>query len=177
MKRLTVVFLFFVTFTVFFGCSKNNPIAPEQNQRDLATASLAKKVVIPFYGEEKFVATLDPGTWTPLPNGLSLAKGGMFEYYDEASDPRVTGKLIFTINGVFDNTFSGKFKGTGELTTKIGGSWDMKIVGERIATKGSFAKVVGHGKGVLEGLIAHWKYTRLEPEKDDFTFEGFIVER
>lgn len=177
MKRLNLLFLLVGTTLLFFSCTKNDPAAPEFNQRGQGTESLAKMSVTPFSGDEEFVAMVNPGTWTPLPNGMSLAQGGVFEYYDTASDPRVTGKVIFTVNGVFDNTFSGKFAGTGELTTDIGGSWEMKIVGERIATEGSFAEVIGHGKGKFKGLVAHWTYERLEPEPDDFTFEGFIIER
>jgi len=177
MKRLNLMFLIVGTTLFFFGCSKDKPSATELIHNEQKTSSLAKRSVVSFNGEEKFIAMHNPGTWTALPNGLSLAKGGVYEYYDEASDPRVTGKLVLYVNGVFDNTFSGKFSGTGELTTDIGGGWDLKIVGERIATEGSFADAIGHGKGIFEGLVAHWTYERLEPEKDDFTFEGFIIER
>jgi|GEM_PF-6646285 len=177
MKR-SILLLFLLGATILvFSCSKDGPTTPELMQSQQGTESLAKMSVTRFSGDEKFIAMLNPGTWTNLPNGMSLVQASVFEYYDEASDPRVTGKIIITVNGVFDNTFSGKFWGTGELTTDIGGSWELKIVGERIAAEGSFADAIGHGKGKFEGLVSHWKYERLEPEKDDFTFKGFIIER
>ena len=165
-----LIFLFFVIgiSILFFSCSQDNPTSPGTNKTDLVTK---------FSGAEKFIAMHNPGTWTPLPNGHSLGEGGVYEYRDEASDSRVSGKVMFYVIGVFDSTFSGKFWGTGELTPDTGGSWDLKVVGERIATKGSFADVIGHGKGTLEGMVAQWTYTRLEPEKDDFTFDGFIIEQ
>ena len=152
---------------LIFSCSKNSTNVSETDQFEKATK---------FSGAEEFITMHDQGSWTPLPNGLALAQGGVFEYYDTASDPRVTGKVILHVNALFDSTISGEFSGIGELTTNIGGSWDLKIVGERIAAKGSFAEAIGHGKGELEGLIAYWTYERLEPEKDDFTFEGYIIE-
>jgi len=179
MKRLVLVLVLIGTTTLFFSCNKDEPAltSPEFEQTAQEKESLSKMSVKRFSGDEKFVAMHNPGTWTPLPNGMSLGQGGVYEYYDNASDPRVTGKVMFTVNGVFDNTFSGKFWGSGELTTDIGGSWELKIVGKRIAAEGSFADAIGYGKGKFEGLVAHWKYERLEPEKDDFTFKGFIIEQ
>jgi hypothetical protein len=167
MKHRIKFILVLGTIIVFFYCCKDDPVSSEPIQTDQVTM---------FSGAEEYIAMHNPGIWTPQPSGLSLAEGGVYEYRDEATDPRVTGKVMFYVNGLFDSTFSGTFSGTGELITDNGGSWDMKIVGERIAAEGSFAEAIGHGKGELEGLIAYWSYERFEPEKDNFIFEGYIIE-
>jgi hypothetical protein len=43
MKRLIFMFLVIGATMIFFGCSENNPSAPELSQSDQLTASLAKK--------------------------------------------------------------------------------------------------------------------------------------
>jgi hypothetical protein len=175
MKHLIFTFLAIGTTMIFFGCSKDNPLAPELNQNDPAATSLAKRMVTPFSGVEKFVALLEQGTMTLLPNGRVLARGHAVEYYDEASDPRVTGKSEFTASGIFDDTFSGPAWGTGVLIPDIGGRWDIKFVAKISSTEGNIVEAFGHGKGAMKGLVAHWTY-KSKPGETDYTIEGFIVE-
>ena len=166
MKQLNLLLLITVTSLFFFCCSKDDS-APDKNDQ--------KRQATMFTGVEHPVQTFSNGTMTPLPSGLVLVEGGEWEYRDSTSDPRVTGKSLFYASALFDTTFSGQFWGTAELIPDNGGSWDMRCVGERSLTEGSLVEVIGHGKGVLEGLVANWTYKCL-PGETDYTIEGFIIE-
>ena len=175
MKRSIFIFLVIGITILFFGCSNDEPSAPELNQSDQVETCLPRRMVTPFSGIEKFVAVLEQGTMIQLPNGMILARGHVTEYYDDASDSRVTGKFVCTATGIFDDTFSGPAWGAGVLTPDIGGSWDIKMVAKISSTEGNKVDAFGYGKGAMKGLVAHWTYTS-EPGETDYTIEGFIVE-
>lgn len=163
MKRLNfLLILIGVTFFIF-SCSEDDPTSPESNQ------------VTMFSGTENPVATHDEGTWSPLPNGLAICEGAVFEYRIESTDPRVTGKVMYYTYALFDTNFVGQYWGTGEVIPDNGGSWDMKFLGERPVSGGSAFEIIAHGKGVLDGLTAQWKGYVL-PGETEGTVEGFIVE-
>jgi len=166
MKYLNLLFLLIGTSLFFFSCSEDDSKDAENEQ---------KRTAIIFNGTEQLIKEYNPGTWTPQPNGMLLGEGGVYEYRDESTDPRITGKEMIYCNGLFDTTFSGQFWGTGEFIPDDGGSWDMWLVGERSVTEGSIGEVVAHGKGVLEGLTAQWTFKCL-PGETDYTIEGFILE-
>lgn len=167
MKRLNLLILSIGTMLFIFGCSKDDSTSPEQNQANHVTM---------FNGIENPVAVYDQGTMTPLPSGLALVEGGVFEYRDESSDPRITGKeMVYAATGIFDSTFCGPCWATGEFTSDNGGSWDLKFIGERSVTEGSVGEVIAHGKGALDGLTALWTYKCL-PGETEYTIEGFILE-
>ena len=166
MKLVKLLFFLIGTSLFFFCCSEDDPASEETDQMREATF---------FNGIEHPGEVYDQGTFTPLSSGLVLVENSAFEYYDSTSDPRVTGRAMFYASALFDTTFSGQFWGTGELLRDNGGSWDMRLVGERSLTEGSLVEVIGHGKGVLEGLVANWTYKCL-PGEADYTIEGFIIE-
>ena len=166
MKHLNLLLLLIGGVLFVFSCSKDNITSPEQNQANQVTT---------FSGVENPVAVYNEGTVTPLPSGLALVEDGVFEYRDESSDPRVTGKVMVYAIGLFDSTFSGPCWATGEFTPDNGGNWDLRFIGERSVTGGSEGEVIAHGKGVLEGLTALWTYKCL-PGETEYTIEGFILE-
>ena len=166
MKHFNLLFLVTGISLFIFGCSEDDSTSPEHNQTNQVTT---------FSGVENLVAVYNEGTVTPLPNGLTLVQDGVFEYRDESSDPRITGKEMVYATGIFDSTFCGPGWATGEFIPDNGGSWDLRFIGERSITEGSTGEVIAHGKGILEGLTALWTYKCL-PGETEYTIEGFILE-
>jgi hypothetical protein len=166
MKHLNLLLLLIGTILFVFSCSEDDSTSPEQDQANQVTM---------FTGTENPVAVYNEGTVTPLPSGLALVEGGVFEYRDESSDPRITGKVMVYATGIFDSTFCGPCWATGEFTPDNGGSWDLRFIGERSVTEGSLGEVIAHGKGELDGLTALWTYKCL-PGETEYTIEGFILE-
>jgi hypothetical protein len=190
MKRLILMFLVIGTGLIFFGCSENNPSAPELNQNDQVTTSLAKAKT-PFTGTSNFVQPLDPGTTTLLPNGKTLVKGELVEWYDEANDLRVTGQSIWYINSLTEEDgLSAKIWGKAEINVGVEnpgdesrGKWEISWHGWVTPTGNEthpftiVAEAVGTGKeGEVKGLVAKWTYTMDLENGFFYASEGFIIE-
>ena len=172
MKRLILMFLVGVSI-IFFGCSKDNSLAPGVAQNDQTIASLkAAKVKTEFTGICTPVLQLfDPGTSTVLPNGKIKVTGMVADWYDAASDPLVTGTSIWYENWLFEaDGSSAKIWGKADLNLDIGGTWKISWYGSITAEEGytlfdpshPFTAVVyatGTGKtGAVKGMVAHSTY-------------------
>ena len=180
MKRFISMLLVISSVMIFSACQEENLTEPQESQDNqtiasLESQSLAKTKVTTFSGKETFVQYLEPGTITPLPNGSTLLRGIVAKYHDEASDPRVTGDVIWVVNGIIDDKGNATYWGTGELSP-LGGKWDLKYVAKGSPDGSILYEVVGHGKeGAVKGLAAQW--THIMKAGDDFTtFKGFIID-
>ena len=175
MKRLILVFLFVGIAVIYFGCSENNPSAPELNQSDQVTASLEKKVHTYFSGTSTNIGTLDPGKTITLPNGCVMTRGLVVQTEDILTDPRVTGDVTWVVNR---NVYEGNIElwGSGELKIPNVGRWDMTYKGWWPSGGVLRYEVDGHGRGELKGLKAHWTYVLILPE-GYFEVNGYIIEK
>ena len=160
MKRLNLMILIIGVAIIFFGCSKNNSMAPDLSQGDEQTSSLKAKVVIThFTGTSNIVLP-------PIPN-LNV-------WYDVADDSRVTGVSIWVTEGTKVNGNTTKLWGTAELFVgaeefadvglgNYDGKWEASWRGTQIMTSDGF-RIVAHAAGTgtdgdVLGLTAKWKYT------------------
>jgi len=180
MKRLIFVFLFIGTVLLYWGCAENNPMAPTSNQNDREVSSFEKLNKTLFTGTCKFVKPIDPGTTTVLPNGQTLIEGMRAEWYDKASDPRVTGRSIWLGNQLIDRDGTVKYWGKAEIIVdKNGGKWEMCWHGNITGGIG-VAKAFGIGvEGKVKGLFAKSTYTidvtGGPPPTAYYVTEGFIL--
>lgn len=159
MKRSILILLVIGTVMIFFGCSVDNPMAPNLNQNDpmakelsqsdqvTTTLAKVKKVKRTFEGICTFVEPV-PNTW-----------------YDAADDWRVTGTTIW-IQPDED------FKGTATLIVDAKnphdenrGIWEMEWTGNLTPTLepvGMILVATATGVGVegkVKGMKANWTYT------------------
>ena len=187
MKRLINVFLIVVSVFLLLSCQDNNPTNPAQNQNDQTMIPDSKqtdnrfspfaKVVSHFTGTSNFVAPLEPGTERVLPNGKTLVLEQKAEWYDEASDARVTGQTIWVINKLLNKDGTGRVWGSAVLNVDDGGKWDMIWWGT-LTSEGIVAKAVGSGvEGAVKGLTAKWTYTMDFAQGFFYTSKGIIIER
>lgn len=153
MKRFLSVFLLTGAFVLFYSCEHNSPLAPdlsESNQSVEAESKIAckKKGITKFTGTSKPVQPLAPGTMTVTKSGIIKVKGQINEWYDEATDPRVTGQSIWVINQKINPDGTGKVWGTAEINVdnaECVGKWKIKWTG-KLSPEGLIARAVGHGK-------------------------------
>ena len=180
MKRSNLMFLVIGVSIIFFGCSKDDSLAPELDQSDQVTNSLksAKTPFIEFSGVSTPVLQLfDPGTSTVLPNGKIKVTGMVADWYDDAGDVNYTGQSIWYENWLFEaDGSSAKIWGKADLNLDIGGTWKISWHGTITAEEGytlfdpshpftAVAYAVGTGKtGAVKGMVAHSTYT--------FDFDG-----
>ena len=157
MKRSILILLVIAAVMLFFGCSGDNPMAPNLNQSDpmakglnqsdQVTTTLAK-VKRTFEGICTFV-TFPPNTW-----------------YDKTDDWRVTGTTIWTQPDLE------KFEGTTLLFVDAKnkhndnrGIWEMTWTGALTPTldpAGMIIVATATGVGVegkVKGMKANWTYT------------------
>jgi hypothetical protein len=175
MKRLILVFLFVGIAVVYFGCSENNPSAPELNQNAQVTAPL-EKVHTYFSGTSTNIGLLDPGKTNTLPNGRVQIRGLVVQTDDIMSDSRVTGIVTWVVNlNIYQGGNDWRW-GSGELVIPDVGRWDMTYKGWLTPGEGITYEVDGYGKGELRGLKAHWTYKLPEPP-GIFDVTGFIIEK
>lgn len=176
MRRLSMMFLVIGTIIIFFGCSGDYLTGPEVDQIEQEPESLAKLMKTHFTGTCNFVKDIDPGTTTVLPNGQTLIEGMKAEWYDEATDPRVTGRTIWTVNQLVNKDGTSKMWGTAELIVDDnGGKWEMKYKGE-ITAEGAEAPAIGYGvEGDVKGLKAKWNYKLVFAEGFFYKTKGFIL--
>ena len=179
MKRFISMFLVIGTAMIFFACQGDSLTDPglsqSADQTDQAPTSLAQ-FKTPFTGTCNFVKDIDPGTATVLPNGKTLVEGIVSEWYDEASDPRVTGRTIWSFSMLLNEDGTGKLWGTAELIVdNNGGKWKTAYKGE-LTAEGAFAPVVGVGvEGDVKGLTEKWDYTMIYANGFFYVTEGFII--
>ena len=187
MKRLILMFLVFGVAYFFSSCSKDNT-ATDFGQNDQLTNSL-KVTNLKFAGESNPVATLDPGTTTVLPNGNILIEGLVAEWYDQADTWQVTGQSIWYESWeIFKNGKKIKIWGTADINVNdpdFGtGTWklnwhgwitDYTMEGSNF-TSGHIAVVAnGHGdSGVVEGMVANWKYSMDISDGFTYYFTGHL---
>jgi len=180
------IFLLIIFTMLFFSCQGEYLVEPEASPDVQSSASLERasgplaKFKTKFTGTCNFVAPIDPGTTTTLPNGKTLIEGFRAEWYDEASDPRVTGKTFWDANQLLDESGNGKYWGTTELIVdNDGGKWKMEWGGS--LTNGGtvgIAKVLGTGiEGDVKGLTARWIYKIDVSIGFFYKTEGFIIEK
>ncbi len=140
---------------------------------------LAKKEThkISFTGTEQIGAIMNPGS-TTQENGRLIIRGMVQQAQDDTSDSRLSGDLTIEVNAWFDaSTFSGPMWGTFILENKTG-KWLSAWIGQRTAQGVSTLDAWGYGVDGYEGLMAHWKYVRQNPDPNaPFTIKGYLTKR
>ncbi len=173
MKRLNLMFLVIGVSIIFFGCSKDDSLAPESDQSDQVTNSLkSAKILTEFSGICSFFAPGEEGSIKVLPNDKILVKGATVVWYDDATDPLVTGKTFWYIKQKIEEDGTFKYWGKAELIVDDNrGRWEMSWHGY-LNQNGLIAVAVGTGKeGEVKGLVAKWTYI-LDFEQFVYNFEG-----
>ena len=177
MKPLKLIIIIIGVSIIFFGCSKDNSLAPNQSQNDEVTSTYkAKKIHTHFTGT--CFPTFPPPT---NENGDEIN-----EWNDVADDPRVTGVSVWVTDGAEPiDEITLKLWGTAELTVNCGlGIWEMTWRGTMTTTGEGTFRIVAHAVGVgvegeVEGLTARWKYTMNfdgTPESGIYITKGKITE-
>jgi len=175
---------------IFFGCEKEANPAPGADLADQENTSLKAAIVkTAFTGTSTPVINpIDPGITKILPNGKTKVIGIVAEWYDQASDPRVTGTSIWYENCIWDAepfTSPGKFWGKAEIfvggnAEENDGRWEITWHGYFTLSEvpGHFTvdvDAVGKGKeGEVKGLTAKWKYTFDSQVGFFYSTEGYI---
>jgi len=137
-------------------------------------------------------------TWTPYegisygtcegPEGQSWIsgdrvlhkRGGVSYWYDEVSDPRLSGPLVLTVNWNFQLTAPPVFGygpewGTMRISNE-GGYWEGHWVGERTEEGYSYITAVLHGYGDYQGLQARTDYVHETTDPSvPFTVHGVVM--
>ncbi|MEN8156775.1 MAG: hypothetical protein ABFS10_07485 [Bacteroidota bacterium] len=172
MKRLNLLGLVIGAAILFSGCAKEDFSPPGSDPADQATPSLkAAKKATSFTGV--CIPTDipgDPGILKPLPNGKALLRGFMSVWYDDATDPLVTGQTTWYAKEKDEADGSFTYWGKAELLVDEDlGKWDMSWKGNGgpvlneagdVIGLDLVAYVVGQGKeGAVKGLVAKWTYT------------------
>jgi len=200
MKHLLFMFLVIGALLIFFSCQQESPVDPAANQDNEAVISelnLGEEEIVlqlkesdetpavleswncmVFTGMDTFVQDIDPGETTVLLNGKIFTKGRIAEWYEIASDTRVTGQSIWNINSLADPDGTMKFWGKTELNVEDnGGQWKIFWFGGTIEG-GLQATAVGIGKkGAVKGMFAKWNYEMIFANGFFYTFEGKIFGR
>lgn len=175
MKHLNFMVLAMGLAFLFFSCSKNNPVTPD----DQVTTSF-KSHETTFTGTSTPTGNIIyPGDVYPLANGKLLIMGNTAEWYESADETMVTGQSIWYVNWLIEPDWSGaEVWGTTDIYVGLAsggdpvdaeGTWEMIWHGwltEGVFGGGFFAEgiieveAVGTGiSGVVEGMIAQWTYT------------------
>ena len=137
-----------------------------------------------FIGTSIWVEDIYLGDTTYLPTGQMLIENQTSEWYDEATDWRVTGTTFWTINWLIepDPPFTAEVSGTTELFVDGDrGKWEMSWHGPMVPTADGFlieVHAVGIGvEGEVMGLFAEWNYTmNFDFSNPNFMYisEGYI---
>ena len=119
-----------------------------------------------FTGISTWIEDIYLGDTTFLPTGQILIENQTSEWYDEATDWRVTGSTFWTINWLIepDPPFTAEVYGTTELFVDGDrGKWEMSWHGPMVPTAEGFlieVHAVATGvEGEVMGLFAEWNYT------------------
>jgi hypothetical protein len=132
-----------------------------------ADAAHAAAGSVDFSGTEYWVEDLPVGT-VSFPGGGFHARGLRSVYRDVASDPRVSGTSVVTINFNFRPTpgpaeWTGRLWGTFRLEN-AGGLWEGSWIGERDVDGFLDVRAVGRGGGGYAGLQVRMRIRRLSPD-------------
>ncbi len=188
MKRTGLMFLMLGASLIFFACEKMNPNPDSGNDLDTATLKGAKveTVTTAFTGTCVPVANPHPPNTEPtieiLPTGQVWSTGEVGEWYDEANDPRVTGRSIWHIDRLIEKDGTQHCDAKTTLIVE-GGKWAFETEGDIIPILdgdvpiGLEAVFEADGKGThgqVKGLTAHWTYS-LEYYFDDPTTLVYYV--
>jgi hypothetical protein len=169
MKKLILLFL--GAGLIFFGCEKDNCTAPQATD---------------FTGASTWVADIDEGTVSMLSDNKILIIEMTAEWYEDATDAKVSGKSIWTVNWLVEPDWSSaKLWGTAVIYVGVAsggnngsalGVWELTWEGQ--LTEGVFDPEIGflsEGKisvtangfgksGEVNGKLGHWNYS-LDVEK------------
>ena len=136
---------------------------------------------VSFTGTETSVADISPGVES-FPGGkLYHVRGAVSSFAFSATDPRVCGENLVTINWNFrfvdEPVFvTGPMWGTFVLTTS-GGAWEGTWTGRRDENGYSYFHFTGAGTGGYAGMSIHFTSERLDPDPTQpESVSGFIVE-
>ncbi len=128
-----------------------------------AAPGIQRVVKSQFTGTEYMGAVINPGTMTQEDGRLKI-RGLIQLAQEDTTDDRVSGENTIEINANFDAaTFSGTMWGKAHLKNSAG-AWSVVWVGKRTTQGHSYIQAWGKGEGAYEGLVASWKYTRLNPD-------------
>jgi hypothetical protein len=137
-----------------------------------------------FTGTSTWVEDIYLGDTTYLPSGQILIENQTSEWYDDATDWRVTGSTFWTINWLIepDPPFTAEVYGTTELFVDGDrGKWEMSWQGPMVPTAEGFlieVHAVATGvEGEVMGLFAEWNYTmNFDFSNPNFMYisEGYI---
>ena len=135
------------------------------------------------------------GTTIKLPNGKTLVIESLVEWYDKATDWRITGKSFWYSNSLTEEDgLQAKVWGKGEIFVdgekphdETRGKWELSWFGRIIPKedppyneKSPFTimvEAVGIGiEGEVKGLVAKWTYT-FDSDLGYFYSKGFIQEK
>ena len=176
MKRLNLLLLVFGAAIIFFGCEKMDPIVPDAIDDQEITSLKSAIIKTPFNGNCTFLAELDPGTDTPLPNGMTLRTGIVSQWKDNSDDPLVAGVSTWTMNWMIEKDgISARMWGTAEIVLdEDRGKWELSFHGKINKTKvGMKIKDICFGEGIegeVEGLTAKWQHEMDYDFSDPLTF-------
>ena len=184
MKRSNLLFLIIGVAIIFFGCSKDDPLAPELNQSDQETASLkAAKIKTPFSGYCTLLAVLDLGEDVLLPNGKTQRTGYISQWQDHSDDPLIAGVSTWYMNWMIEEDgITAKIRGKADVLLDDGkGKWELSFHAEITKTEVGMmieSVSIGTGKeGEVKGMVAKWVHTMnydfLIPETFVYNFEGY----
>jgi hypothetical protein len=176
MKRSIFMLLALGMAVIFAGCAKEETMAPGSGLEDQETAALkAAKTKVEFTGTcvPLPVAPLSDGKTIELPNGGTHVMGYVADWYDDATDDRVTGTSRWYANYFWEGVpFASPAKVFGKTEIYVGGDaedndgvWEMSWHGTISLTDGPepFTAICygnGVGKsGVVKGMTGKWTYT------------------
>jgi len=134
-----------------------------------------------YFGTEYCVGPMTGGREWVSEDGMLHLRGGEQPYYDDVSDPRLSGDALVTVNYNFQMAeppvyVYGRMWGTFRIENE-GGYWEGHWVGERTEEGSSYIRTVLHGHGDYEGLLTHTDYVRENPNPAaPFSVSGVILE-
>ena len=188
MKHSILMCLILGVAVIFFGCSTDDLMDLESVQSDQEVTTLKSmkngNVKKPFTGTSIPLGIGEDGT----NHGKKLLKGEYAEWYDGATDPRVSGNSFWYINSMANEDGIVKLWGKAEILVGTHylypdwpqtGKWEMTFHGYLTPVEGGFiivADAVGQGKsGDVKGLVAHWTYTMDITNGFFYESKGYIL--
>jgi len=202
MKRSIFLLMAIAMAVIFAGCEKEKVLPPDLEQDVLEDADFKGAR---HHKPAKFIGTslpvLNPsvpneaGVVTPMPNGQLKVEGTVAEWFEEASDWRISGKSVWTANYLWDGeplASHGLAEGTCEIFVGLTnpdlegfdpdveplGKWELSWTGEMIVNPDGSADMVaiacGVGtEGVVKGLRTRSVYT-FDFAAFKYNTEGYI---
>jgi hypothetical protein len=134
-----------------------------------------------YAGTEYYGGPITGGRQWISGDGVLHIRGGEESYYDDVSDPRLSGDSVVTVNANFQFAeppvfVYGQMWGTFRIEND-GGYWEGHWVGERTEQGFSYIRTVLHGHGDYDGLLARAEYVREDPNPSaPFSVSGVIMD-